>query len=230
MPNVLITGANKGIGFETARQLLLKGFHVIISGRSKEKLSKALAILKSESDSVEMIHMDVAFEASIKGAAIILSERNIQIDVLINNAAIMSKDDQSLIKQDFNSFLAILNTNSFGPMKVIQAILPLMKSGGRIINISSGGGSMSDPVGGWSPAYCVSKSMLNALTRNLAFELEAKGISVNSVCPGWVRTELGGKAAPRSIQQGAETPVWLASEAPHQLTGKFFRDKSVIKW
>ena len=230
MQNILITGANKGIGFETARQLLQKGFHVIIAGRNQAKLSKALSELESDSVSVEMILMDVADEESIKGAAIILKERNIQIDVLINNAAIMTSDDQSLIKQDFKSLLSIINTNCFGPLKVIQAILPLMKNGGRIINISSGGGSMTDPVGGWSPAYCVSKSMLNALTRHLSFELEAKGISVNSVCPGWVRTDLGGKSAPRSVQHGAETPVWLASEAPHKLTGKFFRDKSEIRW
>jgi NAD(P)-dependent dehydrogenase (short-subunit alcohol dehydrogenase family) len=89
---------------------------------------------------------------------------------------------------------------------------------------------MSDPIGGWSPAYCVSKSMLNAVTRHLAYELKDKQITVNSACPGWVKTDMGGSAAPRSVKHGTETIVWLASEAEHHLTGKFFRDKKEIPW
>lgn len=230
MKNVLITGANKGIGFEIAHQLLKKGLHVIISGRNKMKLSQALDQLKNESSSVEMILMDVSSYDSIKMAAEILTERNIQLEVIINNAAIMLKEDQSLIGHDLEVLKTTINTNCYGPMRVIHAFLPLMKTPGKIINISSSGGSMSDPVGGWSPAYCVSKTMLNALTRHLAYELSGKGISVNAVCPGWVKTDLGGKSAPRSIEHGAETPVWLTSEASHELTGKFFKDKTEIKW
>ena len=89
---------------------------------------------------------------------------------------------------------------------------------------------MSDPVGGWSPAYCASKTLLNALTRHLAYELAERGIVVNAVCPGWVRTDMGGSGASRTVEKGAETPVWLAAEASQRLTGKFFRDKREIPW
>ena len=174
--------------------------------------------------------MDVSNFESVKAAAQTLAERNLQLDVVINNAAIMLKEDISLIGHDDEVLKTTINTNCYGPMRVIHAFLPLMKSPGRIINLSSDGGSMSDPVGGWSPAYCVSKAMLNSITRQIAFELSEKNIVVNAVTPGWVRTNMGGNSAPRSVDQGAKTPVWLASEAPLDLTGKFFKDKSEIKW
>jgi NAD(P)-dependent dehydrogenase (short-subunit alcohol dehydrogenase family) len=226
----LITGANKGIGFEIARQLLKKGFHVIITGRDELKLSEALNQLKSEFASVEMLLMDVSKFESVKAAAKILADRSFQLDVVINNAAIMLKYDVSLIGHDDEVLKTTINTNCYGPMRVIHAILPLMKTPGRIINLSSEGGSMSGPVGGWSPAYCVSKTMLNAITRHIAFELSGKNIAVNAVTPGWVRTSMGGKSATRSVDQGSETPVWLATEASMDLMGKFFKDKSEIKW
>lgn len=230
MKSILITGANRGIGFEIARQLGKKGFHVIISGRNEIKLSESLVGLKEESVSAEMILMDVRDDSSVKLAAEIIAAKNITIDTLINNAAVSMRQDRSLSGQDPEIIMATINTNSFGPLRVIQAFLPLMNRPGKIINISSEGGSMSNPVGGWSPAYCVSKTMLNALTRHLAFELSGSGISVNSVTPGWVKTDMGGKSAPRSVEKGAETPVWLASEAPYNLTGKFFKDKTEIDW
>ena len=226
----LITGANKGIGFEIAHQLLKKGFHVIITGRDELKLSEAVNQLKSESASIEMLLMDVSNFESVKTAAKSLADRNFLLDVVINNAAIMLKEDLSLIGHDDEVLKATINTNCYGPIRVIHAFLPMMKTPGRIINISSEGGSMSGPVGGWSPAYCVSKTMLNSITRHIAYELSGKSIAVNAVTPGWVRTNMGGKSAPRSIDHGAETPVWLASEAPIELTGKFFKDKAEIKW
>lgn len=230
MQTALITGANQGIGFEIARQLLKKGFHVIISGRDEMKLSEAVNELKSEFTSVEMVLMDVSNFESVKAAAQTLAQKNLQFDVVINNAAILLKEDISLIGHDDEILKTTINTNCYGPMRVIHAFLPLMKAPGRIINLSSDGGSMSDPVGGWSPAYCVSKAMLNSITRQIAFELSDKNIVVNAVTPGWVRTNMGGKSAPRSVDQGARTPVWLASDAPLDLTGKFFKDKSEIKW
>ena len=121
-------------------------------------------------------------------------------------------------------------TAAFGPLRVTKDFLPFIPSGGRVIMISSGGGSMTDEVGGWWPAYCVSKSLLNAITRHLAYELSEKNISVNAVCPGWVKTEMGGRGAPRSVERGAETITWLATEAPLKLTGKFFRDRKEIPW
>jgi len=230
MKNVLITGATRGIGFEIARQLLKKGFHIIISGRNDLKLLEAFNLLKQESPSVETIFMDVSSFESVKLAAKIVAGKNIQFDVIINNAAILFKEDQSLLGHDDEIIKTTINTNCYGPMRVIHAFLPLMKTPGKIINLSSGGGSMSEPVGGWAPAYCVSKTLLNSMTRQIAFELSGKRISVNAVCPGWVRTEMGGKSAPRSVEHGAETPVWLASEVSYELTGKIFRDKSEINW
>ncbi len=228
--NILITGANKGIGYEIARQAGKKGFHVIIAGRNELKLTEALGKLKSESTSVEMILMDVSKEDSVLKAAEILGEKKIWIDVLINNAGISPQEDRSLKDGNFEILEKIINTNSYGPLRVVRAFLPLMNKPSRIINISSRGGSMSDPVGGWSPAYCASKTLLNAITRHLAYELSGNRISVNAVCPGWVKTDMGGRSAPKSVEQGAETPMWLATEASQSLTGKFLRDKSEIPW
>lgn len=230
MQTALITGANKGIGLEIARQLLKKGFQVILSGRDEVQLSEAMSQLKGQSEWVDMVLIDVSKFDSVKAAAALLINKHLQLDVLINNAAILLKEDRSLIQDDDTILKSTINTNCYGPMRVIQAFLPLMRTPGRIINLSSGGGSMSEPVGGWAPAYCVSKTMLNALTRHLAFELSGKNLAVNAVSPGWVRTQMGGKSAPDSVDKGAETPVWLASEAPQNYTGKFFRNKTEIKW
>lgn len=230
MKTVLITGSNKGIGFEIARQLAKKDFHVIITGRNENRLTEALDTLKRENASTEMLVMDVSDAGSISRAARVLSERKMQVDVLINNAGILKREDRLLHTEAFGIIEDTINTNAYGVLKTARAFLPLMRTGGRIINISSGGGSMTDPVGGWSPAYCISKSLLNAITRHLAHELYDKKISVNAVCPGWVQTDMGGSGANRSVEKGAETPVWLASEAPHDVTGMFFRDKKQIPW
>lgn len=227
---VLITGSNKGIGYEMARQLGQRGFHVIISGRDNTKLAEALEKLKSEISSVDMLFMDIANDSSIKNAATELAGKNILLDVLINNAGIQLDEDSNLLKQDVNIMIRLVNSNSYGPLRVIQDFLPFMKRPGRIINVSSDGGSMTYPIGGWSPAYCVSKTMLNAITRHLAYELAEERISVNAVSPGWVRTDMGGSSAPWSVEKGAETPVWLASEAPENLSGKFVWNKKVIQW
>jgi NAD(P)-dependent dehydrogenase (short-subunit alcohol dehydrogenase family) len=229
MKAILITGSNKGIGFETARQLVKLGHHVILSARNEIRLKQAVEKLKSEQLDVDDLLMDISDEQSISLAVNEFAKRKIKLDVLINNAAVMFRNDLSII-QEKDILLPTLTTNSIGSLRVCNAFLPFMKNPSRIINISSGGGSMSDPVGGWAPAYCVSKSLLNSITRQLAYELGTKSISVNSVCPGWVRTDMGGKGASRSVETGAETPVWLATEARQDLTGKFFRDKKQIPW
>lgn len=229
MKTILITGANKGIGFETARQLLRKGQRAIISGRDEIRLQKAADSLKHEGGEVRTLLMDVSAGGSINQAASVLLRERLKLDVLINNAASLNKTDQSLLNDDELVFTQTLTANGMGPLRVTKAFLPLLGSPGRIINISSGGGSMTDPVGGWSPAYCVSKSLLNAITRHLAYELEKKKIDVNAVCPGWVKTDMGGKSAPRGVERGAETIVWMAL-ADRVPTGMFFRDKKVIPW
>jgi len=226
---ILITGSNKGIGFEIARQLAKLGHHVILSARNETRLKQAVEKLKTELLDVDDLLMDVSDEQSIRLATEEFAKRKINLDVLINNAAVMLKNDRSVI-QESDVMLQAITTNSIGSLWVCKAFLPYMKNPSRFINISSGGGSMTDSVGGWAPAYCVSKTLLNSITRQLAYELESKNISVNAVCPGWVRTDMGGKGANRPVEKGAETPVWLATEAPKELTGKFFRDKKQIPW
>jgi NAD(P)-dependent dehydrogenase (short-subunit alcohol dehydrogenase family) len=226
---ILITGSNRGIGFETARQLGKQGHHIILSARNETKLKLAVQLLKDEGAEVDGLLMDINDEESIRRAADEFAERDIKLDVLINNAAILLKDDISILQENEVLVQTLMN-NSIGSLRVCKAFLPFMNSPSRIINISSGGGSMTDPVGGWSPAYCASKTLLNSITRHLAFELSSKNISVNAVCPGWVRTDMGGKGASRPVEKGAETPVWLATGASQELTGKIFRDKKQIPW
>lgn len=227
---ILITGANKGIGFETALQLGKSGNRIILTSRHSDRLNDAVDKLKNEDIDVKGLLMDVSSQTGIDSAVKEFSKLNIRLDVLINNAGISLKSDKSLSDDNEDILIETLATNSFGPLRVAKAFLPFINRPGRIIMISSGGGSMSDPVGGWWPAYCVSKSFLNAITRHLAFELEPMNISVNAVCPGWVRTEMGGQNASRSVEKGAETPVWLATEADQSVTGMFFRDKKQIPW
>ncbi|MBS1557054.1 MAG: SDR family oxidoreductase [Bacteroidetes bacterium] len=229
MKCILITGANKGIGFEIARQLSKLGHRVIISGRDNTRLNEAKQKFIEENLTVEHLIMDVGDSHGISAAAEVLRKKNIQLDVLINNAAILLKTDQHILQDDGEILQQTLNINSIGPLRVCKAFLPLIADRGRIINISSGGGSMTDPVGGWSPAYCVSKTFLNSITRQLAYELSSRQISVNAMCPGWVKTDMGGRSAPRTVQQGADTAVWLAT-AEKIPTGKFFRDRKEIPW
>lgn len=229
MKTILITGSNKGIGYETARQLLRMGHRVILSGRDEVKIRAAAASLEKEGGEVQLVTMDVSAPESVQSAAAILQKQQVRLDVLINNAGIVHRADRDLSADNEDVLLTTLATNSLGPLRVVRALLPMLNAGGRIINISSGGGSMTDPVGGWSPAYCVSKSLLNAMTRHLAYELEDRKITVNAICPGWVKTDMGGKSAPRSVERGAETLVWMAT-ANSVPTGMFFRDKKVIPW
>jgi len=226
----LVTGANRGIGYEIAKQLAQRGFQIIISGRDEFKLSAAQAQLEKENINAQTLVMDVSKAASIANAAKEYAKMNILLDVLVNNAAIIENQNHTIIGQEFSAIENIVYTNAFGPLLVIRNFLPYMNHPARIINISSEGGSMTDPVGGWSPAYCVSKSLLNSITRQLSHELANKGIVVNAICPGWVKTDMGGSSAPRPVEKGAETPVWLATAAPLELTGKFFRDKTQLDW
>jgi NAD(P)-dependent dehydrogenase (short-subunit alcohol dehydrogenase family) len=226
---ILVTGANKGIGFEIVRQLAKLGHTVILTSRDSEKGMAALQALKAENLTVHLLQLDITHQESINNAFQKIKTDFGKLDVLINNAAILLKEDQSLLKDDFKIFSETINNNSIAQITLTRTLLPLMSSGGRIIFTSSGGGSMSDPVGGWSPAYCISKSLLNAMTRHLASELNHQNISVNAFDPGWVKTDMGGNSAPRTVMQGADTAVWLAS-AEAISTGKFYRDRKAIPW
>jgi NAD(P)-dependent dehydrogenase (short-subunit alcohol dehydrogenase family) len=227
---ILITGSNKGIGYEIARQCGKLGFYVIISGRDETRLKTALENLQKEKINVDSLLMDVSSLESIENAAKLFTSKKLKLDVLVNNAGIIIKGDYKLLQNDRNILQQTINTNSYGPLFVTKAFLPFIGSPGKIVMISSGGGVLDGEVAGWSPAYCVSKTLLNAITKQLAHEFKDKNISVNAVCPGWVRTDLGGAGATRSVEKGAETPVWLSSEASQDLSGNFFRDKKVISW
>ncbi|HTL97310.1 MAG TPA: SDR family NAD(P)-dependent oxidoreductase [Holophagaceae bacterium] len=223
-PLALITGANRGIGFETARQLAAKGFEVLLGARDAEAGEAAAAELDAA-----WLPLDVADPGSVREAADWVRAEHGRLEVLVNNAGVLLGEDRGVLDFQEAEILATLQVNLLGAWRVAAAFAPLMAQGGRIVNISSGAGQLSS-MGTYAPAYAVSKAALNALTVQLAKSLAPKGIAVNAVCPGWVKTRMGGSGAPKSLEDGADTPVWLAAEAPAALTGKFFRDRREIPW
>jgi NAD(P)-dependent dehydrogenase (short-subunit alcohol dehydrogenase family) len=226
----LVTGANKGIGFEVARQLARKGFHVFMGARNADAGRAATKKLQSEGDAATFIELDVSNPESIRRAAEEFSRQADHLDTLINNAGILLDEDKDILKISQETFETTLRTNSLGQLLVAQAFVPLLKQSNqpRIVNVSSGGGQLADGADGWAPAYCISKTALNGVTSQLAAALPE--FAVNSVCPGWVRTDMGGANATRSVAEGASGIVWLASDAPQKETGKFWRDRKVIPW
>lgn len=217
----LVTGASRGLGREVARRLVERGYTVLAGVRAPEKM-KPLS-------GVEVLPLDVSDPASITAVMTTIKIRHGRLDVLVNNAGILLDRTGDVLTLDADLLHRTLETNTVGPLRLAQALAPLMSKGGRIVNVSSGGGQLSVP-SSWSPAYCISKTALNAVTVQLAEALKPRGIAVNAVCPGWVRTELGGPDAPRSLQQGADSILWLVLEAPHDLTGGFWRDGQPIAW
>jgi NAD(P)-dependent dehydrogenase (short-subunit alcohol dehydrogenase family) len=225
----LVTGANKGIGFEAARELARMGLRVFLGARRVERGRAAAEKLKADGD-VAFLEIDVSDGDSIRRAAAELASQTDRLDVLVNNAGVLLDDDKDALKITPEIFEATLRTNTLGPWLVAQAFAPLLKKSRepRIVNVSSGGGQLEDGADGWAPAYCVSKTALNGVTVQLAAALPK--CAVNSVCPGWVRTDMGGENANRSVAEGAATIVWLATDAPHDLSGKFVKDRKVIPW
>ena len=221
-PIAIVTGGNRGIGKEIARQLVAKGFRVIIGVRDPVKGADA-----ATETGAEFLLLDLSDEKSILQFAEKVKTDFGKVKVLVNNAGILNKSDNRLLDVSAEIISQTLQTNSIGPLLLTRAMATNMVPGAAVINISSGGGSMTDAVGGWAPAYCISKTLLNAITRQLASELKTKNITVNSICPGWVQTDMGGKNAPRTVAQGADTAVWLATD-PHAATGKFYRDRKEI--
>jgi NAD(P)-dependent dehydrogenase (short-subunit alcohol dehydrogenase family) len=228
----LVTGANKGIGLEIVRQLAKAGFRVFLTARDRQRGEEASKKLQQEGLHVEFLQLDVADAASIEQLAKELASRIDHLDVLVNNAGILlDASNASVLEVEPALILQTLQTNTLGPLRLIQKLVPLLSNSnaGKVINVSSGGGQLTD-MGDWAPAYSLSKTALNAVTGMMATALGDKHIVVNSICPGWVRTDMGGSGASRSVQQGADTVTWLATEAPSDLTGKFLRDRQVIPW
>lgn len=234
--SALVTGANKGIGREVARQLARRGFRVFLGARDPIRGQAAADEIGREEKGavVEFLQLDVFDAGSITRAVGELKEKTGgALDVLVNNAAIM-EDTPGVSVLDIEPAVVerTLQTNVFGPLRLIQACAPLLAAserGGRIINLSSGLGQLNDMESEY-PAYSISKTALNALTRQSAAALKDKNVSVNSVCPGWVRTDMGGTNATRSVEEGADTVVWLAVEAPAKISGEFLRDRKTIPW
>src|SRR5207249_4083937 len=230
MKIALVTGANKGIGREVARQLAAKGFHVFIGARNRSAGRKAAEEIAKKGGKATFLEIDVSDNNSVAAAAREFVKTSDHLDVLVNNAGIMIDGDDAILEISDELLRKTLETNTLGALRVTRAFAPLLAKSKvpRIINVSSGGGQLTGGADGWSPAYCISKTALNGVTSQLATALPK--FAVNSVCPGWVRTDMGGQSATRSVEEGADTIVWLASEAPQNLTSKFLRDRKEIPW
>jgi NAD(P)-dependent dehydrogenase (short-subunit alcohol dehydrogenase family) len=226
----LITGANKGIGLACVELFCQNDFHVILTSRNVDNGKDAFNDLKSKYPNLEYHQLDVNDEASISKLIEFITEKYGRLEVLINNAGINYDTWQNALNADLNNVKETLETNLFGAWRMCQTFIPLMKKNGygRIINISSGAGSFGEEMKAGTPGYSISKTSLNVLTLKLSKDLEHTGVLVNSMCPGWVRTDMGGQDAPRSVDKGAETVLWLAELNDDGPNGLFFRDKDII--
>ena len=224
----LVTGANKGIGFAAAHELAKQGFHVLIGARDTERGEEAAQKIKADGFDADFVTIDVTDEDSIRAAALEFGENFGGLDVLVNNAAI--NDGEGDVRElTIEKLQRVLETNVYGPLLVTQAFWPLLEHSedARVINVSSGLGRLHD-MKNQQPAYALSKTALNALTRQFA-DLGAGKISVNSICPGWVKTDMGGAEAPRTPEQGAAIIVKLATmENPP--TGGYMNEDGDIDW
>lgn len=237
----LVTGASRGIGFEIARGLSRAGCNVMITARSGERARQACEELRATERTDTEIRgraADVTDHDALAGLVTAIGNELGRLDVLVNNAGVYleaphleTPQPSSALEQPVGMLRTSLETNLIGPYRLIQLAVPLMRAGGygRIVNVSSGSGQLADMEGG-EVGYRVSKTALNALTRIFAAELAGTGILVNSMCPGWVRTDVGGDRAPRSPAEGADTAVWLATLPDDGPTGGFFRDREPIPW
>ena len=228
----LVTGGNRGIGYAICRQLASHGLGVVLAARDASKGKAAAKALQDEGLTVEFHRLDVTSCRSIRACVAAVAERRGRIDVLVNNAGILRDPRGSrFLDSKLDTYRDTLETNLYGPLQLAQAVVPLMKANryGRIVNMSSGLGQLAE-MGTGTPAYRISKAALNALTRILAAEFQASNILVNSMCPGWVRTGMGGEGAPRTPEEGADTAVWLATLPDDGPTGGFFRDRAPIAW
>lgn len=222
----LVTGSSRGIGFEVAQELAARGFRVIVTSRNERSASAAAARI---GDAATPRVLDTSDQASMAALAKWLADEIGRLDVLVNNAAILIDEGGSILTTDAETFERTMRTNALGPLLMAQAVLPLLRRSPapRIVNISSGAGQLSS-MSAYAPAYSISKAALNAITIFLAAALpEAR---VNCVDPGWVRTDMGGPGAPRSVQQGADAVVWLATLPPSGPTGGFFHDRKRMAW
>jgi NAD(P)-dependent dehydrogenase (short-subunit alcohol dehydrogenase family) len=223
----LVTGGNRGIGFEACRQLARAGLRVVLTARDVVKGEEAAQALRDEGLEVLFEQLDVTDGGSVEACARRLSEAGTDIDVLVNNAGVYPTE--GIFQVDEETFRGALEINTLGPFRTCRAFVPAMvrRGYGRVVNVSSGGGSFGEGIG--PVAYGASKAALNALTVKVA-EAARGDVKANTMCPGWVRTDMGGAGAPRSPEQAADTLVWLATLPPDGPNGGFFRDRRPIPW
>lgn len=235
----LVTGASKGIGRAIAAQLAKTGMTVLLGARNAAAGEEAAAQLRKENLEVHFLHLDLVQPTTIEAAAASIASRFQQLDVLVNNAAIVDPADGPPGTANLNSVKRILDTNFHGTLAVTQAMLPLLRKAeqARIVNLSSGLGSLqmnSDPNWGFANfkliGYCTSKAALNMLTVQLAYELRDTGIKVNAVSPGFVDTDMNQHQGTLTVDEGAAEPVRLALLPAEGPTGGFFGDGGRYPW
>jgi NAD(P)-dependent dehydrogenase (short-subunit alcohol dehydrogenase family) len=228
----VVTGGNKGIGFEICRQLARRKLKVVLAARDPHKGRAAAEQLQGEGLDVVFHPLDVTDAGQVQALARAIAEQHGRCDVLVNNAGILlDKRSASVMETAVETFRTTLETNFYGPLTLTQALVPVMRENdyGRVVNLSSGLGQLEE-MGDGTPAYRASKTALNALTRMFAAATKGEGILVNAMCPGWVRTDMGGQSATRGVEKGAETAIWLATLPKDGPSGGFFRDRRPIKW
>lgn len=229
MRTALVTGANRGIGFEICRQLSLAGLNVTGTCRRDEEGQAAAQLLRHQGAAVHFEQADLADADSITRLLRRLDAEGRTIDILINNAGVFLDNRKTLLETERAVFEETFRINTLAPMQLAQGLMTGMmrRRFGRVVNVSSGMGQF-DSLDGWAAAYRLSKAALNALTVMLAETGRDHNVLVNAVCPGWVKTSMGGPGAQRELSKGAETPVWLALRPDESETGKMWRDKLEI--
>ena len=227
----IVTGANRGIGLEIARQLVKEGVRVVLGSRDPVKGERAAKSLKSGELAVAHA-LDVNDTKSVRRFVAFVEKEFGMPAILVNNAGVYPEEPEAKVTTTRTAlWRETFETNLFGAVRMCREVVPLMEKVryGRVVNMSSGLGQISK-MGAGSPAYRTSKAALNAFTATLAAEVKESGILVNSMSPGWVRTDMGGDDAPRSVEEGAETAVWLALLPASGPSGHFYRDKKPVPW
>lgn len=228
MKTAVVTGANKGIGFQISKELAEAGWKVFMLARNGDRGKAAVQGLKDQGLDVHFFQVDIGEKESIRQFREKISSMDQPIDALVNNAGVFRDESYSLTTLPWEIFESTMDINFYGQLLMIRALLPWLEKSKdpRIVNLSSGLGALNTMAAGYG-SYRISKTAINAMTAILGAELP--DIKVNSICPGWVKTDMGGEGAHRSVEKGAETAVWLLTERDIP-SGKFLRDKQVIDW
>ena len=227
----VVTGGNRGIGLEVCRQLAASGHHIVLGSRIAAAGEVVARSLAARGLDVEAHQLDVTDKESVRALVDHVERTLAGADVLVNNAGLLLDEDGDVLEVDLQHFRDCMETNVYGPLCLTQAFMPGMisRGHGRVVNVSSEAGQISSMTD-YAPPYSLSKAALNALTRLLASAGRGRNVLVNAVDPGWVRTDMGGRAAPRSLAQGADTIIWCATLPRGGPSGRFFHDRKEIDW